>query len=95
MRITDRRHHAVHTPEEQATTLMQQLAWQALSCGYFFPRKGMQDKPGAFIQRLDSEKRKLLQHLSSDHFAAGELPGLALVGEVCELGVRGPRSPAS
>lgn len=82
MRIVDKRHHAPVSPEEAATALMQQLAWRALSRGYMFPRKGKQSKPGEMIKNLPPEDRDVLQNLSSSHFAAGEQPGLALVGDV-------------
>ena len=94
MRITDKRHHYVPTPEETATLLMQQLAWRAVGMGYMFPRKGRQSQPGEMIKNLPPEQREILQHLRSGHFAEGELPGLALVGEVCEFGVTSSaRSP--
>jgi hypothetical protein len=85
MLITDKRHHAPVSPEEAATVLMQELAYNAIEMGYFFPRKGKHSKPGEVIQHLTPEKRDLLKHLSSEHFAEGELPGLALVGDVSVL----------
>jgi hypothetical protein len=50
--------------------------------GYMFPRKGKQSKPGEMIKNLPPEDRDVLKSLSSEHFAAGEQPGLALCGEV-------------
>jgi len=80
MRITDRRHGYVPTPEEEATDVMIELAERALHAGYLFPRKGREDKPGKLIQSLSEGKRAKLKHLSSEHFAAADLPGLALCG---------------
>jgi hypothetical protein len=47
-----------------------------------FPRKGKQSKPGEMIKNLPPEDRDVLKSLSSEHFAAGEQPGLALCGEI-------------